>query len=104
MRIMLAGDHHDEEVIAEPFAIEGTDEKFAVHRALDADLDAGRPDWSATHIETGFAVGRGYTIDEAIESARAAWLSKTPEQNEQAKATARQRKAARDRDLIGAAA
>lgn len=96
MRIMLAGDFCDEEVIAEPFAIAGSDEQFAVHRALDCDLDDGKPLWAATHVETGFAIARGDTIDGTIERACAIWQSKTPEQLEQAKATARLRKATRD--------
>ena len=96
MRIILTGDHHDEEVIAEPFAIAGSGEQFAVHRALDSDLDAGQPLWTATHVETGFAIARGHSIDETITRARMTWQSKTPEQIEQAKSTARLRKAARD--------
>lgn len=96
MRIMLAGNYHDEEVIAEPFAIAGSEEQFAVHRALDSDLDAGRPLWTATHVETGFAIARGESIDEAITQARMVWQSKTPEQIEQAKAVALQRKATRN--------
>jgi hypothetical protein len=96
MRIMIAGDIRDEEVIAEPFEIEGSSDQFAVHRAIQADVEAGKGPWTATHVGTGFAIARGYSVDEAIEKARAAWKSKTPEQIEQAKASARQRRAMRD--------
>ena len=102
MRIMLAGDHHDEEVIAEPFAIAGSEEQFAVHRALECDLDAGKPLWAATHVETGFAIARGDSIDETITSARMIWQSKTPEQIELAKSMARQYKTTRDAERSAA--
>lgn len=88
MRIMITGDHHDEEVIAEPFAIAGSDEQFAVHRAIDCDIDDGKPAWSATHVATGFAVAHGDSIDETITRARMVWQSKTPQEIELAKARA----------------
>lgn len=78
MRIIISGDVCEQEAIAEPFSIEGSDEQFAVHQALGADVEKGL--FTATHVATGFAIARGNTIDEAIEAARAAWASKTPEQ------------------------
>jgi hypothetical protein len=57
-------------VIAEEFTIPGvTGHQFAVHN---------NPDfpglYAATHVGTGFAVGRGSTPEEAIEMARTKWL------------------------------
>lgn len=79
MRIIVSGDRADEEVIAESFTIEGSDEQFAVHHALGADaVERGR--FAATHVDTGFAIARADTIDGAIEAGRAAWAARTPEQ------------------------
>lgn len=78
MRLTIVARDRNEEVIAEPFAIRGTVEKFAVHHALSEDVLFGA--WVATHIDTGFAVARANTIDGAIESARHAWNAITPEQ------------------------
>ena len=78
MRLMISGDVCDEEVIAEPFSVEGSNEKFAVHPAIGLDIERGK--WVATHVDTGFAIGRGSTIDAAIEAGRAAWAAATPAQ------------------------
>lgn len=78
MRIIIVANDRNEEVIAEPFEIEGSSEKFAVHRALRADQYRG--DYVATHVETSFAVSRADTIDGAIAAARRNWLAATPEQ------------------------
>lgn len=77
MRIMIIASDRNVEVVAEPFEIEGSTEKFAVHGALPADWCRG--DWVATHIETSFAVGRADTVDGAIADARAKWVAATPE-------------------------
>jgi hypothetical protein len=71
MRLVIQGDKHAEEVIGEPFEIEGSGHQFAVHPKLRGD-DHFAP-WSATHVETGHRVGFGDTVDEAIASARARW-------------------------------
>lgn len=82
MRILVTGDVCMEEVIAEPFEIEGSREAFAVHRAIDGDFDRGF--WTATHVDTGLALGRGETIDGAIDAARTAWNAASPELRQQA--------------------
>jgi hypothetical protein len=96
MRIKLAGNVHDQETIAEPFSIDGSSETFAVHRALDADVEAGKEPWAATHVETGFLIARGDSIDAAISNARQVWLSKSPEDIQEAKARAELVRGARD--------
>lgn len=78
MRLTIAGNACDELVIAEPFEVEGCDEQFAVHAAIGDDSYRGR--WVATHVATGFAIGRADTIDGAIEAGRKAWAAATPEQ------------------------
>lgn len=80
MRLIIRGTSDDVEVIAEPFAITGTDDAFAVHVSLELLSGIGFYDWSATHIPTGLTVARGNEIDEVIAMARATWISKTPEQ------------------------
>ncbi len=88
MRLIVSGNLCEEEVIAEPVAIEGTNEQFGVHRALGGDaIEKGL--FAVTHVGTGFAIARGDTIDEAIAAGRAAWASKTPEEIESALTKAR---------------
>lgn len=59
------------EVIAEEFTIPGvTGHQFAVHNTVD---HLGH--YTATHVATGFAVGRGDTPEEAIEMAKKQWLA-----------------------------
>jgi len=94
MRITVSGTQCEEEVIAEPFTIDGTGENFAVHRAIGTDaIDKGL--FAATHVDTGFAIARGDTIDETIAAARNAWLSKTPAEIEAALTQARAIRTAR---------
>jgi len=78
MRLLIAGNAFDEEVIGEPFDVEGSDERFAVHPAIASDSYRGK--WVATHVDTGFAIGRADTIDGAIEAGRKAWAAATPEE------------------------
>jgi len=78
MRLTIAGNVGDELVIAEPFEVEGSDEQFAVHPAIGDDGYRGR--WVATHVGTGFAIGRADTIDGAMEAGRKAWAEATPAQ------------------------
>jgi len=93
MRLLIQGDKYAETVIAEPFTIEGSSEQFAVHRAIRADLLKG--EWSATHVESGFSIGRGDTLEEAVENARTQWLAKTPGEIAEARARAHEINAAR---------
>jgi hypothetical protein len=71
VRLMAAGDQCDEEVIGEPFSIEGVEERFAVHASLRSDHWIAP--WTASHVDSGFAVARGDTIDGAIAAARKRW-------------------------------
>jgi hypothetical protein len=100
MRLTITGLLSDREVIAEPFDIDGSAEKFAVHAALGPDR-AERGQFAATHIETGFAIAFGDTVDEAIEAGRAAWLSKAPEERLARIEGARQFRSAREADAQG---
>ena len=83
--VTMSGRVAPEEVIAEPFEIEGSGESFAVHRSIGFDWGDG-PRWSATHVQTGLSVARGETIDATIEAARLAWSSRTPEEIAEVKA------------------
>jgi hypothetical protein len=90
----------DREVIAEAFEIDGSDEKFAVHASLGPDgVERGR--FAATHIDTGFAIAFGDTVDQAIEAGRAAWNSKTEEDRGACIERARQFRAAREAEAQG---
>lgn len=80
MRMIICGSMEDREVIGLPFEIEGSTEKFAVH----ASLSGSKGEWSATHIETGFAFAHGDTIDETIAKARQRWAGGTPDQHQEA--------------------
>jgi len=82
--ITVSGHVAGEEVIAEPFTIEGSAEKFAVHRSIGDSLNDYER-WSATHVETGLSIAYGKTIDDAIARGRLAWLSRTPEEIKEVK-------------------
>lgn len=98
MRFHIFGDKHDEEVIGEPFAIAGTTDQFAVHATILA--DSWSSPWTATHVESGFFIARGDTIDGAIAAARVRWSAAPPEKIAEAKAKAAEARAAREK--IGA--
>jgi hypothetical protein len=85
MRIIVAGDLGDEEVIADAVDISGCGEKFAVHRAIGTNP---RGKFSVTHVDTGFAIAHADTIDDAIAAARDIWESKTPQERTSALAYA----------------
>jgi hypothetical protein len=87
MRLIISGDHADQLVIAEPFSVAGSEERFAVHRAIGLDVKE-KGAWSATHVETGFRLASGDTIDDAIAACRLVWASKSPEQIAEARARA----------------
>lgn len=82
MRALIVGTLKNHEVIGEEFSIDGTDERFIVHRSLSNDY--GISLWIGTHLETSFICGRGDTIDEAIANSRSRWLAATPEQQQAA--------------------
>ena len=94
MRMLAAGDSHDVEVIAEPFEIPGTCERFAVHAAI-CEEDAQCGNWVAAHVETGFAIAFGCTVEDAIAAGRARWLSKPPDERDSALARVREFRASR---------
>lgn len=100
MKMIATGDAFDEIVIAQPFEIPGCAEKFAVHAAIG--LDDERGGWAAAHVETGFAIAFGDTVEEAIDACRAKWNSKTPIEQAEALEKARQIRAARDARHAGA--
>lgn len=65
----------DEEVIGEEFKIDGTDAVFIVHRSLDDT----RGNYTSTHLDTGFSIGWGESIDDAIVDGAERWLEQSPE-------------------------
>lgn len=79
MRLNICSGQGDMLVLAEEFEIEGSDQRFAVHRAVEMDAHFW-DEWIVTHVETGFNFACGPTIEDAIEAGRSVWLSKTPEQ------------------------
>lgn len=93
MRAVIVGVRATHEVICEPFSIDGTDEKFVVHRHLSNDRDAEL--YCATHLATSFSFGYGSSIDGAIEHGRARWATKTPDEHRMAIENARKQTAER---------
>lgn len=94
MRFFLAGTAAAVEVIGEVVSLPNAGgEVFAVHHAVipgvtdDDDDDA--PLFAVSHVETGFRVASGFSIDEAIEAAGARLQSKTPEEIQERLAHAR---------------
>jgi hypothetical protein len=83
MKIIVTGDLYIEEVDAEPFEITGSDEQFAVHEAIGSD-PALRGLFTASHVATGLAIGRGDTPAFAIADARQTWAAKTSQQRAEA--------------------
>ena len=102
MRITIEGNVGPCEVIAEPFSIEGSEESFAVHQTLPRQvIEMEAKPFTATHVDTGFAIARGDTIDEAIAAAKEVWASKTPEQISAAIDRAKKEVFLRNVDLSG---
>lgn len=65
-----AGSHW---TVATPFYIDGESDQFAAHRTKEP---YGSNDiWTATHVETGFAVCFGPTMRQAISTAKVIWAS-----------------------------
>ena len=77
MRIMVAGEVADEEVIADEVDISSSGEQFVVHRSIGTEP---RGKFSVTHVDTGFAIAHGETIDDAVVAARDIWASNTPQE------------------------
>jgi hypothetical protein len=75
MRAIVVGTKKNLEVIAEEFKIEGTDERFIVHKSIDIHHD----NFVATHLETSQIIGVGETIDAAIAEGTRRWLKAPPE-------------------------
>ncbi len=82
MRALIVGTLASVEVIGEEFSIDGTDERFIVHRSLANDYGVSL--WIGTHLATSFICGRGDTIDGAIANSRERWLAATPEKRQAA--------------------
>lgn len=93
IRFEILGDVCLEPVIGERFEINGSKEVFAVHGSTYIERTTEGFYWSATHVKTGLRIAKGNDIDAIIAEARAVWLSKTPDELEQAIAAGRSRRA-----------
>lgn len=80
MKTLVQENQAIQEVTYETFAIDGCADEFGAHRALPGCIDAGKPAFSATHLASGFSIGRGDTLESAIADGRRQWASKSPEQ------------------------
>jgi uncharacterized protein YhjY with autotransporter beta-barrel domain len=78
MRAIMVGTTENAEVIGEAFGIDGSVDKFIVHRSLANDPDY--PLWVASHLASTLSFGYGDTPDEAIAHGRKRWAERTPEQ------------------------
>lgn len=83
-RHIVHANHGDVEVLAEEFSIVGTEEVFIVHHSLNDDGSS----YTATHSTSGFKIGCGNTIDEAIANGTKRWLDAGPEKRAVAMKTA----------------
>lgn len=89
IRFEILGNYGLELVIGEQFAIDGSEEVFAVHRATYFERRDLGFEWSATHTQTGLRIAKGNDIDTVITDARSVWASKTPEELQAALAKGR---------------
>lgn len=80
MKTAIQGSLTTKEVTYQAFTIDGCDDEFGAHQALPGDVDAGKPLFSATHLASGFSIGRGNTLEEAIADGRRQWAARSPEQ------------------------
>lgn len=80
MKTNIQGNMHTEEVTYQEFTIEGCQDKFGAHVAMQGDIDAGKPKFSATHLASGFSIGRGETLEEAIADGRRQWAERSAEE------------------------
>jgi len=99
MRIIVSSKDGDIAVTAEPFAIDFCNERFAVHQAIEYDADSPFA-WSATHVDTGFRIGSGATVADAISNARWRWASMSVEEQVAALTRARAIRASRRRKAV----
>lgn len=77
MRFYLTGNRHDIEMIGEAVTIPAApDETFAVHPNVFSDMR--EHPYSVTHVETGFRLGRGTSIQSAINNALNATVKLAP--------------------------
>jgi len=68
VRFMLTGSHHDVEMLGAAVVIPAAStERFAVHPNVHRDMK--ETPYTVTHIESGFRLGGGRTIDDAILAA-----------------------------------
>jgi hypothetical protein len=80
VRFLVSCKEYREEVIGEPITIDQVPgETFAVHRT-NIGAPSTMPYWTVTHVETGFAVSHGDTIDYAIRLARDSFATRDPEE------------------------
>lgn len=93
-RYIVKAKVRDEEVIGEEFKIDGEDAVFIVHRSLDDT----RGNFTSTHVDTGFAIGWGESINEAIMHGTKRWLEQSPEKL--AASIARAHEMAAERDCV----
>jgi len=79
MRFILTGSKHDIEMIGEQVQIPtAPGEVFAVHPNVFTDMRA--TPYAVTHVETGFRIGGGASIQSAILAAQNACLNVGPEE------------------------
>jgi len=82
VRFVVTGSHHDVEMIGAAVCIpSASTERFAVHVNVHSDMKE-RP-YTVTHVESGFRLGGGSTIDAAIIAAVANASRYSKEQLEQ---------------------
>jgi hypothetical protein len=71
MRLMLTGDVHPIEAIGELIEIEPNyGELFVVHQSPHGVSDLNIDRWRVSHVDTGYRVSWGLTIDAAIQHAK----------------------------------
>jgi hypothetical protein len=75
MRLTVAGDFCNEEMVAQAVSISTDGERFAVHPAIGISPKGA---YTVSHVDTGFAIAHGTTVNDAIEMARKTWEKATP--------------------------
>ena len=68
VRFVLTGSHHDVEMLGAAIVVpSASTERFAVH--VNVHSDSKETPYTVTHVESGFRLGGGKTIDAAILAA-----------------------------------